>query len=107
MAAEFGLAKTHNGLDERIEHRLQIERRTADDLEHLRRCRLLPQRFGADRRYAGATRSQSRVLDGDDGLGGEVLKQRDLLVGKGSHFLAIDINCADEFAVLQHRYRNN
>ena len=29
-----------------------------------------------------------RVLDGDDGLGGEVRDQGDLLVGKGTDFLA-------------------
>ena len=33
---------------------------------------------------------QPRVLDGDDGLGGEVLHQCDLLVGERPHFLAID-----------------
>ena len=33
---------------------------------------------------------QPRVLDGDDGLGGEVLHQFDLLVCEGTNFLAID-----------------
>ena len=31
---------------------------------------------------------QPRILDGDDGLGGEVLDQRDLLVSKWTNFLA-------------------
>ena len=31
---------------------------------------------------------QSRVLDGDNGLGGEVLDQFDLLLGEGTNFLA-------------------
>ena len=32
---------------------------------------------------------QPRVLDGDDGLGGEILYQFDLLVSKGTNFLAV------------------
>ena len=32
---------------------------------------------------------QPRVLDGDDGLRGEVLDEFDLLVGEGTNFLAI------------------
>ena len=33
---------------------------------------------------------QARVLDGDDGLGGEVGHQLDLLVGERPHLLTID-----------------
>ena len=33
---------------------------------------------------------QPRILDGDDGLGGEVLNQLDLFVAEGPDFLAID-----------------
>jgi hypothetical protein len=33
---------------------------------------------------------QSCVLDGNDGLGGEVLYQLDLLVGEWPNFLAVD-----------------
>ena len=35
---------------------------------------------------------QPRVLDGDDGLSGEVLHQLDLLFGKGTNFLAVTVN---------------
>ena len=38
---------------------------------------------------------QSRILDGDDGLGGEVLNQLDLLIGEGTDLLAIDDDRAD------------
>ena len=38
---------------------------------------------------------QPRVLDGDDGLGGKVLHQFDLLVRERSHFCAIDKKGAD------------
>ena len=46
---------------------------------------------------------QPGVLDGDDGLAGEVLDQRDLLVGERADFLAIDINAANQLVVLDHR----
>src|SRR5262249_1131852 len=58
-----GLAQPRRRLDERIEHCLQIERRAADDLEHVGGCSLLLQRFAQ-------LVEQTRVLDGDDGLGG-------------------------------------
>jgi hypothetical protein len=38
---------------------------------------------------------QPRVLDGDDGLGGEVGDQPDLLVGKRPNLLAEDADGAD------------
>ena len=55
--------------------------------------RLLLQRFA---QFA----EQPRVLDGDDRLGGEVLHQRDLLVGERPDFLPIDRDSADQLAVL-------
>ena len=39
---------------------------------------------------------QPRVLDGDDGLRGEVLHQLDLLVGERPDFLAVDGDGADQ-----------
>ena len=33
---------------------------------------------------------QPRILDGDDGLGGEVLDQLDLLVGERPYFLTVN-----------------
>ena len=49
---------------------------------------------------------QPRVLDGDDGLGGEVLHQLDLLVGERPHLLAIDDDGADQLVILEHRHRD-
>ena len=59
-------AQPRRRLDQRVEHRLQIERRAADDLEHVGGGGLLLQRFA---QFA----EQPRVLDGDHRLGGEVL----------------------------------
>ena len=69
--------------DERLQHGLQIEGRAADDLEHVGGGGLLLQRFAQ-------LVEQPCVLDGDDGLRGEVLDQLDLLVGKGPHLLTKD-----------------
>ena len=68
-------AQPHRRLGKRIEHRLQIEGRAADDLEHVGGGGLLLQRLAQLVEQAG-------VLDGDDGLRGEVLDQLDLLVGE-------------------------
>ena len=65
-----------------VQHRLQIERRSADDLEHVGRRRLLLQGFAQ-------LVEQPRVLDGDDGLVGKGRDQIDLLVCKGTNFLAV------------------
>ena len=46
---------------------------------------------------------QPRVLDGDDGLGGEVLQQFDLLAGERPHLLPVDAEHADQLAILEHR----
>src|SRR6516225_8576592 len=48
---------------------------------------------------------QSRVLDGDDGLGGEVLDEINLLVSKREHLGAIDYNSAHQLVLFQHRDR--
>ena len=63
-------------------HRLQVEGRAADDLEHVARRRLLLERFG---QLAGARLhllEQPHVLDGDHRLVGEGLHQLDLLVAE-------------------------
>src|SRR5262249_20162464 len=70
-------------LDQSIEYLLQVEGRPADHLEHVGGGGLLLQRFPQ-------LVKQPRVLDGDDGLGGEVLDQLDLLVGERVHLRAVD-----------------
>ena len=47
---------------------------------------------------------QARVLDGDDGLRGEILQQFDLLIGERAHLLAVNSDRADQLVVLEHRY---
>ena len=60
----------------------------------------------SDRQIVGALAQlveQPRILDGDDGLGGEVLHEIDLLVGEGADLLAVDDDRADQLIVLEHR----
>src|SRR5262249_14100801 len=62
--ADLRLAEAHRVFQHRLEYRLQLARRTADDLQHLGGRRLLLQRFAQ-------LVEQASVLDGDDGLSGE------------------------------------
>src|SRR5262249_523789 len=77
-----GLAYTCGRLDQRIEHRSQIERRPADDLEHLRGGGLLLQRFGQLPRALLLRLKQPRVLNCDNRLVSEGFDQLDLLVSE-------------------------
>ena len=70
MAALVRVAEPRRRLDQRIQHGLQIESRAADHLEHVGGGGLLLQQF--DSRVAQLV-EQPRVLDGDDGLVGEIL----------------------------------
>src|SRR5262249_44402652 len=65
-------------LDDGIEYRLHVRRRTADNAEHLRRCRLMLQRLAQFGVALLQFLEQSHVLDGDDRLSGKGLKQFDL-----------------------------
>ena len=64
--AELGLADPHSVFQHGLEHRLELARRAADDAKHFGGRGLLLERFAQLVEQAG-------VLDGDDGLGGEVL----------------------------------
>src|SRR6185312_7358235 len=91
------LADLGRRLDKRVEDRLQVKRRSADNFQDVGGRRLLLQRLAQ-------LVEQPRVLDGDDGMGGEILKQLDLPLGEGTHLLAVDDDGADELAVLEHRH---
>jgi hypothetical protein len=74
----IGFAQPSRGLDQCIEHHLQIESRSADDFEDISSGGLLMEGFPQ-------LVEQTRVLDRDDGLGGERLDQIDLLLSKWIH----------------------
>ena len=77
------LAQPRRRFDQRVEHGLQIERRATNHLEHVGRRGLLLQRFAQ-------LVEQARILDGDDGLRGEIGQQGDLFVGERAYLLAVD-----------------
>ena len=84
------IAQPRGGFDQRVEHRLQIEGRAADDLEHVAGRGLVFERFfeiaGALAQFA----EQPRILHRDHRLRREILEQRDLLVRERPHLLAED-----------------
>ena len=69
---ELGVANANRILEHGRKHRLKITRGPADELEHVRRCRLLLQRFGEVGGALSQFVEQPRILDGYDGSGGEV-----------------------------------
>src|SRR4029079_17170051 len=98
------LAQLRSRLDKSVQHGLQIERRTADDLEHVGGCSLLLQRFG---KIVGALAKfveQARILDGDYGLRCELLEQRDLLFGEALALLPKDHDKADNAGIFEQWY---
>ena len=88
-------AKPRRSFDQSVEHSLQIERRAADDLEHVGGGGLLLQGLAQ-------LVEQARVLDGDDGLIGEALEQLDLPVAEWADFLAVDADGSDQLVILEH-----
>src|SRR5262245_53570087 len=90
-----GIGKPSGGFDQRLQHRFEIERRAADDLEHVGGGGLLLQRFPQ-------LVEQPGVLDGDDHLFGKVAHKLDLLVGERAHLLAVNRDDPDRNMVLEH-----
>ncbi len=93
------LAQAGCRFDERIEDCPQIEGRAADDLEHVGGGGLLLQRLAQ-------LVEQPGVLDGDDGLVGEIGEQRDLFVREGTNFLTINRDCPNQLIILEHRHNH-
>src|SRR5215831_5932596 len=73
-------------LDDRIEHRLHVCRRAADDTEHLGGCRLMLQSLAQFCVALLDLLEQPDVLDSDYGLVSEGLQQADLLIRERADF---------------------
>ena len=93
--APVGGAKSGGGLGQRVEHRLQVECRSADDLEHIGGRRLLLKRFTQ-------LAKQPSVFDGDDGLSGKRLQERNLSIRKRSGRTSHDAEQADRLIAAHH-----
>src|SRR5262249_25238894 len=84
-----------------LENGLQFAGRTGDDLQYLGGRSLLLQRLAQIVGALAQLVQQPGVLDRDDGLCSEILQQLDLLLGEWTHFLAVDVNGAGQFALLE------
>src|SRR5262249_3740670 len=93
--AEFRFANSCGVLQHRLEDRLQIAGRAADDLQDLGSRGLLLKRLAQ-------LVKQARVVDGDDGLVSEAGDQSDLFVGEGANLSSVDEEGADELGLLAH-----
>src|SRR5262249_61136265 len=91
-----GLAQPCRRLDQRIEHRLKIERRAADDLKHIGCGGLLLERLTQ-------FILQPNVLDRGDGLGREILHQSYLLFRGRPHLLPVNADDASQTLFLYRR----
>src|SRR5262249_15938372 len=105
--AELGVACARGVLQHRLEHRLQLAWRAADDLQDLRGSGLLLQRFGQFARACPLRLEQPRVLDRDYRLGCEALKQLDLAIGERSDLQATNDDRADGNPLAKQRRRQN
>src|SRR5262249_10945280 len=90
--ALVGLAKPSSRCDQRVEHALEVEGRTANHLEHVGGGRLLLQGLPQ-------LAEQPRVLYCDDGLAGKVSDQCNLLIGERPNFLTEDVDRADKLTL--------
>src|SRR5215813_614694 len=93
------LAQPRGRLDQRVERGRQIERRAADDLEHVGGGSLLLQRFAQ-------LVEQPRILDGDDGLTRKIRNKLNLLLGERAYLLSINSQHTDHCVILEQRNSN-
>ena len=83
-----GLAQARGGFHEGVEYWLQVEGRSADDLEHVARRGLVLERLleiaGALPQFA----QEPRILNGDDCLRREIFNKGYLFLGEWTHLPA-------------------
>ena len=97
-------AQARHRLNEGIEHRLQVECRPADDLEHVGGDGLLLERFGQIGCALPQLVEESCVLDSNDRLDGKVLDQLDLFVRERPHLGTIDKKRANQLLPFEQRH---
>jgi hypothetical protein len=99
----LGVAQPDGVLGQRVEHGLQVERRAADDLEHLARRGLLLQGLGEVGVLGLQLAEEARVLDGDRGLVGERGDEVDLLAGERADLRPPHEQHTDQHVLPEHR----
>jgi hypothetical protein len=101
--AELGLTNPDRVRKHRLKHRLQFTWRAGDNLEHLRRRRLLLQCLGKLARARLHLVEQPHILDRDRRLVGKSFEKSDLLVREGSDLASIDVDDAQQLLALEYR----
>src|SRR4029079_17903300 len=102
--AVLGTTKLSRALRYRFKHRPRIGRRPTDDTQNLTDSSLVFQRLGQLSLSCLLGLEQPRVLNGDDSLIGEGLKQCDLPVREGLHDRWGKENYADLIASTEERH---
>ena len=100
--AELRFAEARRALCDRLENRLRIRRRLADDAQDLARRRLLLECLGDVAIACLQFREQANVLDCDDRLIGEGRHELDLLVAEGVDPHLPQHDDAEQRIALQH-----
>ncbi len=88
------------GFDQRVQNRLEVERRPADHLQHVARGGLILERLCQIVGASADLVQQAGVLDGDHGLRCKAPEKRDLLFRERAHLLAGRNDLAQQPAVL-------
>src|SRR5262249_1218973 len=89
--------------DNCVEDRLHVRRRTTNNAEHLRRCRLMLQGFTQLRVALLEFFKQPHVLNRDDSLGRKGFKEFNLLSGERTDLLSTDRNSSNRNPLAQQR----
>src|SRR5262249_46166781 len=103
--AEEPIAQSYGAGRDGIEHRLDVGRRAGDHAQDLRGGRLLLERLAKLAVPALELREQPHVLDRDDSLVGEGLKERDLLGVEWPRLATSDGDQTDYRVLAKHRHR--
>src|SRR5262249_11515091 len=97
-------ANPGGALDDRVEDRLNVRRRTADNAEHLGRCRLMLQGFAQFRVALLDLLEQPHVLNRDHCLVGKSFEELNMLLGKRANLHPTDHDSPDcDFLTQQWR----
>ena len=103
----FGAAQARRRRDQRFEHRIEIERRSADRFEDVGRRRLLLQRFLKILRPRLHLVEQPHVLDRDHRLVSESLQQPDVIRRERAWLAAGDADHPDRGAFAHQRRKQH
>src|SRR6266851_6792642 len=92
--------KARHRLQQRVENSFQVCRRAADGLQNVPCRSQLVDRASQIARALAQLVQQPRILHGDDSLGGEALKQSNLIVAERLYLPAVDRNRTDQRIIL-------